>query len=139
MSFRIIRMLARWQTIVPAVLAFHIGVAAAAGSADDFMQQQRDLLAGRRIATTAAPSVAQHRSGEGSSTGDAQESARELLLGVAPGRLRPDVSRVSRDRVYGDAQMLARQLLLGNRGAPPAGARRQSHHPALTQRATSRQ
>jgi hypothetical protein len=136
MSLRIIRTLACSLTILPAVLLFHTGVASAADPVDDFMQQQRDLLAGRRIAPVTAPSSAHHSSGEERSTGDAQESARWLLLGVAPDRLRPDASRASGDRVYGDAQLLARQLLLGSRGAPPAGSRRQSH-PTLTQRASS--
>lgn len=136
MSFRIIRTLARSLTIVPAVLLFHAGVAAAADSADDFMQQQRDLLAGRRIAPVTAPSSARHSSGEDRPTGDAQESARRLLLGVAPDRLRPEASRSSGDRRYGDAQLMARQLLLGSRGAPPEGSWRQSH-PPLTQRASS--
>lgn len=136
MSFRIRRTLARSLTIIPAILLFHAGVAAAEGPGDDFMQQQRDLLAGRRIATATAPSGGHYSSGKGRSTGDAQESARQLLLGVSPDGLRPDVSRVSGNRVYGDAQVLARQLLLGTRDTPPAGSRRQSH-PALTRRASS--
>lgn len=136
MSRNIIRTLARSLTILSAVLLFQTGVAAAADSVDDFMQQQRDLLAGRRIAPVTAPSSARHSSGEERATGDAQESARQLLLGVAPDRLRPDASRASGGRVYGDAQLLARQLLLGGRAALPAGSWRQSH-PPVTQRASS--
>jgi hypothetical protein len=121
MSSRITWPFARSFTIVAAVLLFRIGAAAAANSVDDVLQQQRDLLAGRP-ATVAALFSEQRSAGEDGPPGDAQESARRLLLGVTPGQLHPGVSTASGDRIYGDAQVLARHLLLGNRGALPAGS-----------------
>lgn len=121
MSSRITWPFARSFTIVPAVLLFRIGAAAAADSVDELLQQQRDLLAGR-TATVAALSNEQRSAGEDGPPGDAQDSARRLLLGVTPGQLHPGVSTASGDRVYGDAQVLARRLLLVNRAALRAGS-----------------
>ncbi len=123
MSPRTIRAFAHSLTLVPLALFFHIGAAAAAGSVDDLLEQQRAYLAGRAT-TMSAPASAQRSTREARSTGDAQEHARRLLLDV-PTRTsssqRPDVSRASGNRVYGDAQVLARHVLLG-RGDAPAGS-----------------
>ncbi|HEY2340493.1 MAG TPA: hypothetical protein VGH75_08190 [Steroidobacteraceae bacterium] len=59
------------------------------------------------------------------STGDAQESARRLLLGVttpASGQQQPDLSRATNKHVHGDAQVLAREVLLGRHDAVAAGS-----------------
>lgn len=129
MSSRTITTFARSLVLVSSALLFHMGAAAAASSVDDMLEQQRALLAGK-TATVSAPSSAQRSVGEERSTGDAQDFARRLLLGVTPGQLHPAASRVSGDRVYGDAQVLARQLLLGARGAPLAGSRLHLKPPA---------
>jgi hypothetical protein len=118
MSSRTTGPLARFFTVTPAVLLFSIGTAVAAPhSVDDVLQQQRDLLAGRPAA------IAHSSSGERSAQekgppGDAQQSAKQLLLGGTPGQLHPGVFTARGDRGRGDAQVLARRLLLGNPGAP---------------------
>src|ERR1700752_2037320 len=121
-SHRPIRAFVRSLTLVPVALVAHIGAAAAGGSVDDLLEQQRALLSGRATAFS-APTGAQHW--EVKSTGDAQEQARQVLLAV-PARNSspqpPHVSRASGDRVYGDAQALARRVLLGRGDAPAAGS-----------------
>ena len=124
MSPRTIRAFARSLTLIPVALVVHIGAAAAGGSVDDLLQQQRALLAGR-VTAISAPTSAQPSTGEVNSTGDAQEHARRVLL-AAPtpnsSPQQPHVSRARGDRVYGDAQALARHVLLGRGDAPTAGS-----------------
>ena len=124
MSPRTIRTFAHSLTLVPVALFFNIGSAAAAGSVDDLLEQQRAYLAGRAT-TMSAPTSTQRSTSEAGSHGDAQEHARRLLLDV-PTRTssthRPDVSGANGNRVYGDAQMLARHVLLGRGDAPSPGS-----------------
>lgn len=108
----IIRAFARSLMLVPLAFFFHAGSAAAG-----------------ETPTVAAPN-AQHSAGARRVTGDAQESARQLLLGVtshAPILPTPDVSNAQNaqrnarvTRVRGDAQESARQLLLGATTHTPA-------------------
>jgi len=118
MSSRTIKF-ARSITVVPVALILHIGAAAAADSAN-VMQQQGPSPAGR-TATALAPQNTHLSASAVRVTGDAQESARQLLQGVttqAPAL--HDVSRApnaqrstSAVRLTGDAQESARQLLQG--------------------------
>src|SRR3977135_2975135 len=66
--------------LISAALLIHVGGAVAADSPGDAQQQERELLAGG-MANQSAPS---ERRAEGAvrPTGDAQERARRLLLGV---------------------------------------------------------
>ena len=99
-------------TLVSLALIFHIGIAAGAESAE----QHSDLRA-RAAPTGSAPPSAQRSV---KARGDAQESAKRLLLGVTT--LPPsEVSTAKGHRVHGDAQVHAQQLLLGRRDAPVAG------------------
>lgn len=99
--------------------------AAAAGNAvDDLQQQQRAWLAGRTLTVSAPASVSRSASTPGS-TGDAQELARQLLLGVsshAPSHGVPEGRAAGRSRRYGDAQLLAQRLVAGRAGAVAGGS-----------------
>jgi hypothetical protein len=122
-SSRTIRRLAHSLTPVPAALLFQTGAAAAGDPRENVLQQPRESAV-QTTGTVSAPPNAQRRAREAGSTGDAQEFAGRLLLGVAnqtPGQLRPGVSRASGDRGHGDAQVSAQHLLLGRRYAPPKG------------------
>jgi hypothetical protein len=94
-SHRAIRAFARSLTLVPAALLLHIGAAVASDSPESPVQ-----ASAQRSAERLRP------------TADAQELARQLLLGVpsAPPTAQPAARAV---RPTGDAQELARQLLLG--------------------------
>ena len=130
MSLHIVKFLSPPLVLISAALLIHVGGAVAADFAGDAQQQARELLAGR-IATRSAPS---ERRAEGAlrSTGDAQELARRLLLGVTDSGVqgikpitRPDdaaapVELTAQKSVlaHGDAQATARRLLLGQANAP---------------------
>jgi len=94
-SHRTIRAFARSLTLVPAALLLHIGAAVASDSPESPVQASVQRSA-ERVRPTA----------------DAQELARQLLLGVrsASPTAQPTARAV---RPTGDAQELARQLLLG--------------------------
>lgn len=124
MSRRTIRAFARSLTLLPVALVVHIGAAAAGGSLDDLLEQQRALLSGRATAIS-APASAQRSTGEVKSTADPQEQARRVLLAVPMRSLspqQPHVTRASGDRVYGDAQAQARHVLFARGDAPAAGS-----------------
>lgn len=122
-----------------AVLVFHVA-AAAADPIGDVQQQARDLLT---WATTAhsAPQPGPREDNATSPAVDAQESARQLLLGttgsrttaahtvkrgeVAGGSLKTEARK--RPVAHGDAQAAAREVLLGEHrasDAPQLAARR---------------
>jgi hypothetical protein len=96
MSSNITRAFARSLILVPLALV-HLGAATAADSPERVTQQQ---------------ATAQHGARTPKATPDAQESARELLLG---GRAAAPNAQHSGSvaKVRGDAQESARQLLLG--------------------------
>ena len=121
MPSRITRTFARSLTIVPAILLLRVGAAAGADSVDDVLRQQRDVLAGRTAAVS-APSDSAPRGSDDRSVGDAQESARRLLLGVTPGALPPGIAKANGERGRGDAQLAAQHLLRGGHGASPLGS-----------------
>jgi hypothetical protein len=111
--------------LTAAALVLSIGGAAAADSTDN-LQQIRELLAGR-VATHAAPASAPGPAVK--QVGDAQQLARELLLGIAKSNARAAVPATlsdarRRDAVpakgllaHDDAQAIARRLLLGRASA----------------------
>jgi len=106
--------------LVSATLLFPAGNAAA----EDFLQHQRELLAGRPPAVS-TPLNAPRSAEEASSTGDAQELARRLLRGVqvrSASEPQPGPAPTGGLRVYGDAQLLAQHLLAGGHAAPAAGS-----------------
>lgn len=97
MSRKIINASARSLPLAAAALLIHIGTAAAANAQSDFQRQVSSVLAGN-IAThaTQASSTREETSG---TTADAQEFARQLLLGWSvshPGRARSATESRSR-------------------------------------------
>jgi len=108
-----IRAFARSLTLVSAAALLHIGAAVAVDSSDGALKASAQLGA-----ALTAP------------TGDAQQQARQLLLGITSPPSRGRSSAASGVRATGDAQEQARQRLLGITSAPSATA------PASTVRAT---
>jgi hypothetical protein len=129
MSLHIVKFLGRPLSVISAALLIHVGGALAADSAGDAQQQARQLLAGT-IATQSAPS---ERRAERAvrPTGDVQELARRVLLGVTDARVqgtkpitRPENAAAPVEftvqknvLAHGDAQAMARRLLLGQANA----------------------
>ena len=125
MSPRFTRFFTHPLALLPAAFLVHIGAAAAGDSAGDVQQQVRDLLSGRSQAQFGAPAE-QNTDRTAKSPGDAQDSARRLLLGLTestgPGSramARPEnaaaqvSSAVQRNtHGYDDAQAMARSLIL---------------------------
>lgn len=101
--------------LAPTALVLRIA-AANAGSPDDLLQQQREILAGRPATVSASPAVT--NSHETGSRQDVQELARRLLLG-APSQVhdtsRAQAKQVTRRHSYADLQALAQHVLAGNR------------------------
>lgn len=123
MSF-VRKSLARLVALVPVMLIVHTGAAAAASPSSDPTEELRALLSGRP-AITSAPATTPRNSKAARSIGDAQQQAREVVLGSPAGihsAPRSYASKLSRDRVHGDAQAQARQVILGAVVAPRAGA-----------------
>ena len=130
MSLHIMKFLGRPLSVISVALLIHVGGAVAADSAGDVQQQARDLLTGR-IATQSAPSSEPRAERAVRSTGDAQELARRVLLGVADSGVqgtkpiaRPDSAAApvgfsvqKSVLARGDAQAMARRLLLGQANA----------------------
>lgn len=130
MSLRIMKFPGRPLSVILAAVLIHVGGAVAADSAGDVQQQARDLLTGR-IATRSAPPSEPRAQRAVRSTGDAQELARRVLLGVTdsgvPGTrpiTRPDSAAAPVEfsaqksvLAHGDAQAMARRLLLGQANA----------------------
>jgi hypothetical protein len=108
-------------SLIAASLILSIGSAAAADSTDN-LEQMRAVLAGR-VATLAAPASEPEQAVK--QIGDAQQSARELLLGIAKSNAgaagpatsseasRPNAIRAKGLLAYDDVQAMARRLLLG--------------------------
>jgi hypothetical protein len=107
--------------LIAASLLLSIGTAAAADPTDG-VQQMRALLAGRVATHAASASAPQPVTKQ---VGDAQQFARELLLGITESNAQPAFpatpSEVRRPAAiyaksllaHGDAQEMARRLLLG--------------------------
>jgi hypothetical protein len=100
-------------------LIVHISAAAAANPLNDRADEQRAWISGKSE-TVSIPAGAPRSSKVARSTGDAQQQAREVLLGVHPAPPPgPSSSKVARSA--GDAQQQAREVLLGVHPAPPPG------------------
>jgi hypothetical protein len=107
--------------LMAAALALRIG-SAAAGDPTDGVQQMRDVLAGR-VATHAASASTPETTVK--QVGDAQQLARELLLGITDSNARAAVPATPSEGrrpkaisaksllAHDDAQEMARRLLLG--------------------------
>jgi hypothetical protein len=112
--------------LVPIALLLHIGIAAAAGSADSPLEQQRAWLTGRPATVAAGPGTTPRSDTRAvRSIGDAQEHARRLLLDLpirTQSARQASVSEVRGNHRFGDAQALARQVLLGRSNAAVAGS-----------------
>jgi len=114
MSFHNSRTLVRSLTPVLAAVLLHIGTAAAADHTETVVQPDSQRSAGLMRPT-----------------GDAQEQAREILLGVTSAHPTAQ-SAVKTQRSRGDAQESARQLLLGV--TTPASGQKQTDLSRATQR-----
>src|ERR1700730_11869684 len=108
--------------LAPMALIVHISAAAAANPLNDRADEQRAWLSGKS-ATVSPPASAPRSSTVARSTGDAQQQAREMLLGIHAGTPSgPRSSTVARST--GDAQQQAREMLLGIHAGTPSGPRR---------------
>ena len=130
MSLHIVKFLSRSLSLIAAALLVHVGVVVAADSAGDVQQQMRELLAGK-IAPRSQPPSERRADRAVRPTGDAQELARRVLLGVTESGVqgtksitRPDnaaapVEFTDQKSVlfHGDAQAMARRILLGQSNA----------------------
>lgn len=113
--------------LASAALLIHIGVATAADSKGDIPQQAKESLAG-----TTKTHYALQAGKELSPTPDAQELARQLLLGSHPSHGASTETKLNaagttgetqtqkHPRSYGDAQAAAQELLLGQHPASHA-------------------
>jgi len=122
MSSRTIRTFAHPLKLAATGVLLYIGAAGASESPDNLLQQQRDLLAGTP-ARLSAPAHAPGAAGADRSTGDAQELARRLLLGITapPAAQLGTAHATTWERPFhGDAQQLAREVLIGYRDMPAA-------------------
>lgn len=129
MSTRITQFLSSVLPIAAATLFIHIGGAVAASPQDDFQQQMREVLSGS-IATRAIRHADSDPTDVVASDPDAQESARQLLLGwsvshvgraKAPSQRRQAVAVESSPKADEDFQSTVQQIVLGER-APSRGA-----------------
>jgi hypothetical protein len=133
MSLHIPKLFSRPLALASAALVIHIGAATAADSTGDIQQQMRELLAGTPTAHS-APQSAPRDNKVTSPIADAQELARQLLLGTTGSRVggaetikHAEVAAATRETepqkrplAYDDAQAAARQLLLGQHHASDA-------------------
>ena len=113
------KVFARFLTVVPAAFVLYSGAAMAANSVGDPLEQTRALLAGKPAAVS-TPSSARRGAADTRSRGDAQESARSLLLGATtrpPSRREASVSTARGKEVHENAQEQARDLLLSRHEA----------------------
>jgi len=105
--------------LAPMALIVHISAAAAANPLNDRADEQRAWLSGES-ATVQAPVSAPRSLKVARSTGDAQQQAREMLLGIHAGTPpEPRSSKVARST--GDAQQQAREMLLRIHAGTPSG------------------
>ena len=131
MSLHIAKLFKNPLTLAGAALVIHVSAAAAADPTGDIQQQLREILTG----TPTAHSVPQPRPHDGNATSlavDAQEFAREMILGTTGSRATgvqtiklteiagASVQTAPRARSYGDAQAAARVVLLGQHEASDA-------------------
>lgn len=128
MSLRILRSFSHPLSLISAALLIHIGGAVAADSAGDVQQQMRQVLAGR-IAIQSPPPSERRDDTAGRPSGDAQDLARRLLLGVTDSRVQRAEAIIRRENaaapglpVRGDAQATAQRVILGQRNAAVAGS-----------------
>lgn len=119
--------------LASAALVIHISAATAADSTGDIQQQMKELLAGT-ITAHSAPQSAPREGNSSSPTVDAQELARQLLLGTTrspvggyeatkhsevAGASR-EIGQKQRPVAYSDITAAMRQLLLGQPHASDA-------------------
>lgn len=127
MSNRITQSLGRALLITAAALFIQIGSAAAATPQGDIQQQMREVLSGS-IATRASPRTESGPTDAARSNLDAQEFARQLLLGrsvsivgnakTTKQNLQADAFESSRKpRADEDFQSMVRRSLLGERAS----------------------
>jgi hypothetical protein len=108
-------------SLIPVISLFQLGAAGTASAADDLMQMQRDLLAGRVVAQPVAAHAERTIRSEKTS-GDAQALAREMILASGRSSGDRDIRVASRETpVRGDAQELARNVILSRGSAFTAG------------------
>src|SRR5689334_10081839 len=103
MSLHVAKLFKSPLALASAALVIHISAAAAADSTGDIQQQMKELLAGT-ITAHSAPRSAPREGKVTEPTADAQELARQVLLGTAGSRLggheetkRSDAARASRE------------------------------------------
>lgn len=127
MSLRIVRSFSHPLSLISVALLIHIGGAVAADPAGDVQQQMRQVLAGR-IAIQSAPPSERRDDTAGRPSGDAQDLARRLLLGVTGSRVQGTEAITRHENaekglpVHGDAQAIAQRVILGQRNAAVAGS-----------------
>ena len=122
MSMHITQSLSRALPIAAAALFFQIGSAAAASPQLDFQQQVRDVLTGSIATHTVAHSDADPANAVRSNT-DAQEFARQLLLGWSVSHVGARATKqkvqtlasesTQRPQSDGDFQSIVQEVLLG--------------------------
>jgi hypothetical protein len=103
-------------------LIVHISTAAAANPLNDRADQQSAWLSGKS-ATVSAPVSAPRTTKVARSTGDAQQQAREMLLGMHAGTPSRPYSSSKVAQTTSDAQQQAREMLLGLHAGTPSGPR----------------
>jgi hypothetical protein len=106
--------------LAPMALIVHISAAAAANPLNDRADEQRAGLSGES-ATVQAPVSAPRSLKVARSTGDAQQQAREMLLGIHAGTPSGPHSSSKVARSTGDAQQQAREMLLGMHAGTRSG------------------
>jgi hypothetical protein len=123
MSIHIRKSFTRSSSLIAAAFLIRIGTAMAADPAGDVQQQMRELLAGKS-ATRLALTSEGHDGGTPIPGADAQELARQLVLGVTDSRIKgteavtpPANAEAPNDSilVQGYAQTMAQRLVLGVR------------------------
>jgi hypothetical protein len=133
MSLHNAKLFIRPLVLASAALVVHIGAASAADSNGDIQQQMKDLLAGTITAHSSPQSISRDDKVT-RSTGDAQELAKQLLLGKTGSRVEdtgtlkqseaagtPAKTEPRKWRVaYGDVQAAMGQVLLGQPHASDA-------------------
>jgi len=132
MSLHIAKLFSHGAALASAALFIHIGSAMGADSRGDIQQQIKEWLVAAP-ATHSSPQ-AELRAGKETSPGpDAQERAKQLILGTSSARVggaegitHSEVTTASvkteseRPLAYGDVQVAAKQLLLGQPHASEA-------------------
>ena len=106
--------------LAPMALIMHISAAAAANTLNDRADEQRALLSSE-LATVSAPVSAPRSSKVARPSGDAQQQAREMLLGIHAGTPSGPHSSSKVARSTEDAQQQAREMLLGMHAGTPSG------------------